>query len=205
MALIQGLRNRRATPAAATGAAPAASDPLAGFGGRGRGLAGLIPQDPYGKQIQGLLGGAQEAGFFNPLGSPMVREARRAAALRTADARRRRSSVLGRLYGLDPIQQRGAMMDADIGASQGAADFLNDAELEELLGQRGFLQSLLSGERGFEQQKILARMAAKAAEKQRGSPFGQILGAAVGGLPFLGGIFGGGGGGGGSDPFEGYM
>lgn len=157
----------------------------------------LASQNPYGNIAQQSLRGAQQQGFFNPAGSPALRERIRAHALRTARNRIGRGSTLGRIAGLDPQQARIAQLGFEQQAGQGIANELGAANTQEELSNRDFFRGLFNQQLGFEQQQKLQKQAEKAAKKAQGSPLARLAGAAVGFLPggnFLGGLFGGGGG-----------
>jgi hypothetical protein len=114
--------------------------------------------------------------------------------MRTADAQRRRGSVLSQLVGLDPYQQRVAMLDTERQASGNTADFLNNAQAQQLQGEQDYGRQLFGGQLDFESQKQLMKMKADAAEKARGGAgamFGQLAGFGAG--SFLGPLAGAGG------------
>lgn len=121
----------------------------------------------------------QVAGLFSPEGSPFIAARLRRQALRNARNRLRGGSVMAQLAGLNPAQQRQALTDLNRDVSGQTADFLNEGQLQESLGNRDFIRQLFQGERGFEQQQLLERMRAKAAKDAQGG-IGGFLGSAIG-------------------------
>jgi hypothetical protein len=152
-----------------------------------RGAGSILGRGPTGAMgaLEGILGQGQAGGYFDPSGSPRLREALRRRALQGGDAQRRRAAVMSRLHGLSPEQARVAMLDADMGATQGTADAMNEGELQQLLGGQDWFRQLFSGQLDFQRQQMLQKEAARQAKEARGSPWGQILGAGLGAvLPF---------------------
>lgn len=121
--------------------------------------------------IKGLLAGGAQT--FTP---DYLRTALRRKALGTSDAMRRRNAVLSRLSGLDPMQQRQAMIDADIEASGGLAGALNAADLQGLSGYQDFIRQLLGGERGYQFQREEAERQRQWEEEMQGGGFWDMLG-----------------------------
>lgn len=129
-------------------------------------------------QIGSLLSGGQPA---NPaLGPNYARDALRRRALQTYGNQRRSADVLGKLYGLDPMQQRGALVNAEVGASGSLADAMNGADLEGITNYRDLLQRLLTGERGYQQNDINDLRQAQREKDARGSFLGNLAGQGVG-------------------------
>lgn len=120
------------------------------------------------------------------LGPDYLRGKVRRGALQSAQGGRRRSDVLSRLYGLDPMQQRQAAVDAEIGASSDVSGALNRADLAGAGGYQDFLRRLLTGERGFQQELTLQERReaeARAAEDRNRQDFwGQLIGQGAGAL-----------------------
>jgi hypothetical protein len=128
--------------------------------------------------MTGALGGAQGMGYFDPAGSPYLRAVLQRRARRSADAMRRRGSVMSRLLGLDPYQQRQSMLDTERMASGTTANALNSAQENELMGTQDWMRGLLGTERGYQEQR-----------RARGgwqSMLGQLLGMGAG--AFTGGM-----------------
>src|SRR5262245_29633087 len=111
----------------------------------------------YGMQARNQLQQANQAGFFNPLGSPQINAAVRRNALRTGDNARRRSAILSRLMGLDAKQARVAQVNADTEANQAQSDALNQSYLQQLLGNQNYFRDLFGSQLGFENQRALAQ------------------------------------------------
>lgn len=123
------------------------------------------------------LGQANAAGLLNPLGSPVLRARTRANALRTAEAQRRRNSVLSRLMGItDPNQARTLAVSADQQASRGAADAINGADLSQLESGQDFARGLYRSQLDFDRQKQLAKMQQPGLGQQLGGLVGQWAG-----------------------------
>jgi hypothetical protein len=134
-------------------------------------------------QSKRMLAAGTSAGAFRP---DFLRRQMRRGALRTAQGGRRRADVLGRLAGLDPMQQRQGMVESEIESSGGVAEALNRADLQGLSGYQDFIRQLLGGERGYQQELTMQqrreRAAREAEERQRGDVFGQLFGTAAGSL-----------------------
>jgi hypothetical protein len=94
--------------------------------------------------IRQLLAEGGRAGVFSP---NYLTERMRGSALRNADAARSRTQTLASLQGLDPMQYRGAMLNADIAANQGMVGALNEAEMQDATRYSDLINRLLSGER----------------------------------------------------------
>jgi hypothetical protein len=94
------------------------------------------------------------------------------------------------MAGLDPMQYRGAMVDADIAANQGMVGDLNDAELMGMQQYRQMLIDIMNRERyGAEVPNMQAYQADEIANRRSGGLGGFIgdtlgsgLGALTGGL-----------------------
>lgn len=135
--------------------------------------------DTYAGQASGIIQGGTQAGYFDPRGSQVLRAMLRRAALRTAQNRRRRSSVLGQLVGLSPEQQRYQQVQAEQGASADTSGFLNDAMLQEQLGNQQFARGIYGQERGFEEQRARDK-AQRDYEKSQQGGIGSYLGSLAG-------------------------
>ena len=129
--------------------------------------------------------GAQSAGFFDPMGSPILRAALRRNALRSAENQRRRGSVLSRLLGLNPNEARAQQLQTEDAAGTNAADAINQGDLSFLTGNQDFLRSLFSGQLSAENQQALARLMATLQDRNRpgiGAAAGDILGKTIPGI-----------------------
>lgn len=137
----------------------------------------------YGGLIQNQISGGRAA--FAP---DYLRQALRRRALRGYFNQRRRGDVSARLLGLDPMQARAAAFGTEQAAAGNLTNALNESELADLQGNRDYLRSLLTGERGREFQ---AAEAEKERRSRRGT-FGGFLGQAAGSLlPGIGSAIGG--------------
>lgn len=162
----------------------------------------------YGQIASQGIAGAQAAGFFDPQGSPQLREQIRQGAARTARNRRGRGQFLSQLGGLDPASARAAYLQNEQGIGQDTSNYINDANLQEATGNRDYFRGLFGQGLGFERQQQMQRQQQQFEQRQRGGiggTLGQLAGTAIGG--FVGGpggaalggrLFGGGGGGGGN-------
>lgn len=127
-----------------------------------------------------LLRGGAGAGYFDPMGSPLLREQLRRGVFRTAGNRRRRGEILARLAGLDPNQQRQAMLDVNRDYGREVSGALNEADLRDLQGRQEFFRNLQMQTLPYQYQ-----------ERNRpgfGSFLGQLAGLGVG--AFTGGLGG---------------
>ncbi|MGQ0721025.1 MAG: hypothetical protein ACT4PE_05555 [Candidatus Eiseniibacteriota bacterium] len=141
------------------------------------------PNDPFGgavnllDPIRALIAKGGREGVF---GQNYLVDRLRPQALRNANAGRTRTATLAGLSGLDPMQYRGALVDADISANQGMVGALNEAQLQGDMGYRQMLLDLLNRERyGVEAPGESANIDRRFQESQRGG---------IGG--FLGGVLG---------------
>jgi len=84
------------------------------------------------------------------------------------------------------MARRAASLQADIGAAGDTAGFLNEAEEGDLANQRGFLQSLFTGQLDFDRQRRLQREQQKQQSRGgAGALLGGLAGRAAGAfLPF---------------------
>jgi hypothetical protein len=153
---------------------PPTWQPLMGWGGR------LTAQGGIGNPVPGILRQAREQGLFDPMGSQSIMRLLQQRAIATASNRRRRGEVLGNLVGLDPYQQRVAMLDTERAAGGELSDFLGNARLQQLLGGQEWARGLLGSERGFQQNMALARLQAQIAQQMQGGGAGAILGQILG-------------------------
>jgi len=165
---------------------PEAITPLhGGFGGGPFGAAQSLTQRAGAPAT--APGAPAAAAGANPLlqpgGDPRIMALLRRHALANYDANQRSSSVLSRLYGLDPMQQRGAIVNSEIGGRQGLADSLNTAALGQATGQENFLQRLYMQQQEQENQRRIAKEQAKA---QSSGGWGSLAGGLAG--SFLGPI-----------------
>lgn len=146
-------------------------------------------EDPIRSMIR--YGGKQ--GVFGP---DYFTNQLRGRAMRNADAGKQRTSLLAQLLGFDPMQYRGAMVDADIAANQNTVGALNDAELQGMSGYQDMLRNFLSQERyGVDVPRNAADVSYGRQRQQDrrnmwGNLAGSVVGAGVGAL--TGGIGGGG-------------
>ena len=122
-------------------------------------------------------GQADNQGLLNPAGDPRIVALLRRSALANYDANQRSSSVLSRLYGLDPMQQRGAIVNSEIAGRAGLSDTLNRNELTSRMGQRDFLQRLYMQE---QEQANQRRIAKEAADAQSSAGWGSLAGGVLG-------------------------
>lgn len=137
-------------------------------------------------QANRLAGQYQEAGMFDPFGSPRLRALRRKRALGVNDALRRRMSTRGRLTGLDPMAQRQAMIDQELRGNEELAGGLNQAEYEDSQSNLQFGRGLYMGNLDYARQMALEKQRAKAANAgAAGQAVGAIGGALIGKLPGL--------------------
>lgn len=130
-------------------------------------------------------------GFDPTKTSPALRAALERRALRTARNRRQRGSVLSKLAGLDPMQQRAQSLQSEQDIGQTTADYLNEGQLQELLGNQQFGRQQSLQQAGFANEEKLMRLQDELARKNRGgigSMLGGLLGQAAGSfLPGIGG------------------
>ena len=154
---------------------PAAPASVAPFSGPDQRIAGQA------------ISGAQDAGIFSPLGSPLLRAAIRRNALRSAYNQRQRGSVLSRLLGLNPNEARAQDLQTEGDAGNTAADSINQGDLQMLAGNQEFLRSLFTGQLSAENQRDLARlMAALQPRTTAGGAIGSIVGTGAG--AYFGGL-----------------
>lgn len=145
----------------------------------------------YGNRIKDLLGSGFDQGVFSPT---YLRNMLRQHAISNYGGGQRRQQVMAQLLGLDPSSARALLQQGEISGTHDLTGALNDAELQGYGGYQQYLQQLLGGERGFEQQKQIAAMQAKAQRDAQHQGFLGGLGGIIGGfLPGLGPLLGGGG------------
>jgi len=132
-----------------------------------------------GTTIGGLIGD-QEA-----LGPGYLRQKIRREAQRTAEGQRRRTDVLSRLAGLNPMQQRTAMVESEIEAGRGLSDVLGRADIEGARGYQDFVRDMLKQERQIEAE----RQAREAEQGSLGGFLGSLAGSFIPGVGQLGGLF----------------
>ena len=140
-----------------------------------------------------LIGQAGEQGFLG-VNDPRLRDLMRRRILSGGDARRRRAALMAQLAGLDPSQQRSALLDADIEASGQTAGELSDADLQLAMRDQDYARQLLG--RSVDYDLGIARMGQEEQRDARfqqrenqGGGFGGFIGQAAGALTggFLGG------------------
>lgn len=125
-------------------------------------------------QIGNLLsGGTGGNAAFSP---SYLRDATRRSILTNASSQNRNAGIGASLFGLDPMQKRAALAESGRNASAGVSGALNNADLAGLSGHQDFIQRLLSGERGYQQNDIESIRAAEEAKKARGNPFAKAAG-----------------------------
>lgn len=125
-------------------------------------------------RINDLLSGG--AGGNPAFGPGYLRDSTRRSVLQNAGSQQRNADILSKLYGLDPMQRRASLASAGRDASAGVAGALNAADLEGMSGYQQFIQHLLSGERGFQQNDISDQRAAQREKDSRGSFLGGLAG-----------------------------
>jgi hypothetical protein len=121
------------------------------------------------------LGQGGQAGFLQP-GGAMLRDAFRRRLLGNAGARRRRQSILARLYGLDPMQQRQQALETEQETSGDLFNQLAGFDQQQIGSEQDYYRDLLRGG-GYGRRPGI------------GSYLGQLAGTGIG--AFLGGPGGG--------------
>jgi hypothetical protein len=146
-----------------------------------KGAAGQLAGNvQYGQQAKGIISGATNAGFFDPMGSPMLRAAIRRRALRSAQNRRSAGAGAAQLAGLDPQAARQSFVDTNRGINADTSNFINDAEHGFLMGNQDFARGLFGGRLANEDQIAAEARQAKRERDARGNPLAAGLGTIVG-------------------------
>lgn len=143
--------------------------------------------DQYGGMARGAVGAGQAAGFFDPMGSPVLRDALRKRALRAAIARRRRGDIVGRLAGLNPMAARQNIVDTERDTSAQTAGMINEGDFRLDQGNQDWVRGLMGRGWGYEEQMKADERQRKFAESQRGGVggmLGTLAGSALGALPY---------------------
>lgn len=95
-----------------------------------------------GQTPQALLGQAGQMGYFSPQGSPFMQAMRRREALRNAQNRRQRGSILNQISGLDPSQSRFLLAQNEAGIAGDTANALNSAAFQDAQGNQDWFRGL---------------------------------------------------------------
>lgn len=152
-------------------------------------LGGGVAQPGSISNVRGMLGSAQQAGLFDPFGSPRLRAMLRQRAMQLYGAQQQNAQGMSHLWGLDPYQQRAAMAGAGIQGTGNLVGALNNAEYQGATSNIPFYQGLFNNQANFQQQQALMRQQQK---MQAQGGFGQLLGGVAGALiPGAGAWFGG--------------
>ena len=161
-------------------------------------LTGQTRNDWLG-QGQRQVGKAGEAGFFDPMGSPAIREAIRRRAMQAGDTARARTRLSGDVYGLDPAQKAFGNLQSDLNAQGDVARIGAGLEGQMLMDNQDYFRgvqdrftgdAINSNQAGIREaaQRDSARRARKGANSLEGL-VGGIAGQALGG--WVGGFGGG--------------
>jgi len=133
---------------------------------------------------QRFLAQADQFGAFSPFGSPALMARLKRQALRQSGNIRNRGAVLSQFMGLDPTQARGAALNYDAAATGQQADYLNNAQLQQLQGGQDFGRQLYFNRLGqsdqMQQLKLQQQMQKDAQKAQMIGSLGQLGGAAIG-------------------------
>ena len=203
------------------GAQPAQGGWLGALGGRvnpqnanGGASAGWNPNDPWGAYsgdtrtntagaFDRLFGQAGQAGVFDPGGSSLLLRQIQNYLSAMGGGQERAARMQAQLgAGGDPSLGAYAGLQSGLNAQGGQSQALQQALLQSIMQNQGFLQSLAGGTQGgITQSQLMSDQARHNMDlkTQGNGGLGGILGQALGGLGggALGGLFGGGGGGGG--------
>lgn len=138
-------------------------------------------------EVGNRLREAQRFGYFDPGGSEAIRARARRRAFGFGRDRRTRAATLSRLAGLDPMQQRQAILESDMEGASQLGEQLHDVDQRQEEGAQDFFRGLYGGERQFQQQRQIARDQAREARRGggAGAMIGQIAGAAIPALPWF--------------------
>lgn len=117
------------------------------------------PGDENMARIWKMLQGFGEFGSFSPEGSKGLMDAVRGEATSNADALRRRAAMNADVQGLDAGQKGAYAMQSDLNTQGDVAKTLNNATLQQLLGQQQFGQNMLGKAYDANTQAWLARLA----------------------------------------------
>lgn len=123
-----------------------------------------------------LIGQGGKAGALGP---DYLRRALRARALQARAGQQRRSQILAHVLGLDPNQQRVAMVNADIQGGHDLTNSLNEADLAGLSSYQNMIRSFIDQGYSSEDAQRAARWAKQQQDSQHGG-WGQFLGQAAG-------------------------
>jgi hypothetical protein len=211
------LRNRQRPLGSGSTAAPA---PQGGFQytrDAGGNVSNYNPGNPWGTMTQStnptaygqstrLLGGAGEAGYFDPRGNQMLIRSMQEGAQGDADALVRRQMTQSQVSGLDPAQAAAYKQQALMQTGRGVQDIMAHTRAQALGAQDDFYKQLMRdqynadlsyilGEQGARNDRIRDQNQGRIDNKNSGGYFGRlgmnIAGSAAGAL--TGGMMGGGG------------
>jgi hypothetical protein len=149
------------------------------FGGFGKQFQTLMNKGAeggaYGRDVRGMIGKGKAA-----FGPDYLRNFLRKRAMMNSEASRRRAFNLSRLAGLDPFQQRQALLEENQGASRDLVSGLNEADLAGASGYQDFLRRLFMGERGNEQTQQQLRLQGQIAAQNQPNFLGELAGMGAG-------------------------
>ena len=97
------------------------------------------------------LGGFQQAGAFDPNGSPALMAAMQQQANKAAQGYQAQAMTGADVYGLDPSQAGAVRLQAMLGSQNKAADILGNAQYDQLSGAQDFGRGLYMNQLGFNQ------------------------------------------------------
>jgi len=117
------------------------------------------PGDEWMARISQMLRDAGQFGAFSPEGSKGLMDLVRGDAMSNADALRRRAELQADVSGLDPGQRAAYKMQTDLNTQGDVAKTLNNATMQQLLGQQQFQQNMLGKFSDANMQAWLARLA----------------------------------------------
>lgn len=164
-------------PRAIRNAIPAAN-PFGIFGGGGGGGSQIHnPADP---QMQGIINQGQQAGVFNPLGSPALLNSIRQNYIGNQGAMDRRSGLNAEMYGNgDPSLSAYAHLQSGLQGSHDLSQGMYGAQLQSMLQNQRFIQNMMPGYYGAQNQLALGQAGANS---QNQAMYGNILGSM---MPYL--------------------
>jgi len=149
------------------------------FGGFGKQFGNIVQKGAeggaYGRDVRGMIGKGQAA-----FGPDYLRNFLRKRAMMNSEASRRRAFNLSRLAGLDPFQQRQALLDENQGASRDLVSGLNEADMAGASGYQDWIRKLFMGERGNEQQQAQLRLQGQIQAQNQPNFLGELAGIAGG-------------------------
>jgi len=143
----------------------------------------------YAGQAGGIINQGRSLGYLDPAGSPAIQRGLEQSAIRSSRDAEHRGQTIAQLAGLDPSAARATLAGIQGQNADRTANFLNDATLQEMLGNRDWLRALFSGQLSNEQQVAMAKLMAKLQKQNQGNPLTDILGQAAG--AGAGALFGG--------------